>query len=179
MTFRNLMAAGASFGCALFVGQSPVLLKSGALTFTTTTEEFRYGFSLDGKTVISSSMSAGLVLAGSPVNVRPDGECATARCVLSGTTATGGRVRVTVTLYDHHAELMAEPARMGDEVRFVTGGAMPAYGLADHAVEQKKFSTLSDKHFKGRNYWTAIQYWGYRPGPGFAGNLYILGCGGS
>ncbi len=147
MTFRDLVAAGASFGCALCVGQSPVLLKSGALTFTTTTEGFRYGFRLDGKTVIPFSMSAGLVLAGSPVNVRPDGECATARYVFSGTTATGGKVRVTVTLYDHHAELMAEPARMGDEVRFVTGGAMPAYGLADHAVEQKKFSTLSDKHF--------------------------------
>lgn len=60
MTFRDLVAAGASFGCALCVGQSPVLLKSGALTFTTTTEGFRYGFSLDGKTVIPSSHVSGI-----------------------------------------------------------------------------------------------------------------------
>lgn len=41
----------------------------------------------------------------------------------------------------------AEPAHLGDEVTFVTDGAAPAFGLADHAVEQGKFSTLANKQF--------------------------------
>ena len=67
--------------------------------------------------------------------------------MLEGATAKGDKLRLTVTLSPHQAELVAEPAHGGDEVRFITAGASPAYGLGDHAVEQKKFSTLANKQF--------------------------------
>lgn len=56
-------------------------------------------------------------------------------------------MEISVTLTAHHAELIATPAHAGEEVRFQTAGATPAYGLADHAIEQKQFSTLPNKQF--------------------------------
>jgi hypothetical protein len=125
--------------------QNKIVLKNGAVTFTAEAEGFRYAFSVAGKVVVPPDGTAGLMLANSPVSVK--GRCASSPCVLKGTTLAGHTVRITITLNDHHAELVAEPDQPGDKVEFISGGAMPAYGLADHAVEQKKFSTLDNKQF--------------------------------
>lgn len=127
--------------------QTRIVLKNGPLTFTAEMHGFRYGFSIGTRSVVSADSAAGLLLAGSPVSVRPVGRCADSRCVLMGTNDAGTKVRITVILLPHHAELIAEPASLGDKVTFVTGGAAPAFGLADHAVEQGKFSTLANKQF--------------------------------
>jgi alpha-D-xyloside xylohydrolase len=127
--------------------QNRIVLKSGPLTFMAETQGFRYGFAMGKRSIVSADSAAGLLLEGSPVNIKPTGKCGASRCVLMGTNATGAKVRITVILQAHHAELIAEPARLGEKVTFVTGGAAPAFGLADHAVEQGQFSTLPNKQF--------------------------------
>jgi hypothetical protein len=124
-----------------------VVLSSGGLVFTAEMDSFRYGFELDGKTVVRMDGRAGVMLAGSPVDVHPEQSCLPSHCVFLGTGVAGRKIRITVDLTRHHAILLAEPEQTGDEVRFVTAGATPAFGLADHAVEQKTFPTLKDKQF--------------------------------
>lgn len=147
MTIRKLFLFAAFSGSVVCAAQSSIVLKSGALAFTFQKQGFRYSFAIAGKSVVTADATAGLLLEGSPVNVTPEGTCTASRCVLVGTNEVGGKLRVIVTLQPHHAELVAEPAHLGDEVKFVSGGAMPAFGLADHAVEQKRFSTLENKQF--------------------------------
>lgn len=147
MITRKLLLFAVVAGSIACSAQSTIVLRSSSLVFTAETQGFRYGFANDGKAAIGADTTAGLLLAGSPVSVKPEGACAASRCVLLGTSRAGGSIRITVTLQPHHAELLAEPAHPGDEVKFVSGGAMPAFGLADHAVEQKKFSTLDNKQF--------------------------------
>jgi alpha-glucosidase (family GH31 glycosyl hydrolase) len=124
-----------------------VRITGGNLTFEVQREGFRYGFIMGGKSVVLPDATAGLTLDGSPVSIDPESKCSATTCVLAGTSAKGHKVTVTVILSAHHAELLAEPARPGEEIRFITEGAAPAYGLADHAVEQQKFSTLGNKQF--------------------------------
>jgi hypothetical protein len=126
---------------------APVRLTSNGVTLTLDPATSRYGFTHGRQSIVEPDPTAGILLDGSPVTFTFDGPCTPAHCILSGQNATGATVRLTVTLTPHQAELLAEPAHPGDEVRFVTGGAAPAYGLADHAVEQKKFSTLPNKQF--------------------------------
>jgi hypothetical protein len=127
--------------------QHRIVLSSGGLVFTAEMDSFRYGFELDGKTVVGMDDRAGVMLAGSPVDVHPEQSCLASHCVFLGTGVAGRKIRITVDLTRHHAVLLAEPEQTGDEVRFVTAGAAPAFGLADHAVEQNTFSTLKDKQF--------------------------------
>ncbi len=124
-----------------------VVLSSGGLVFTAEMDSFRYGFELGGKTAVGMDGRAGVMLAGSPINVHPEKTCLPSHCVFLGTGVAGRKIRITVDLTKHHAILLAEPEHIGDEVRFVTAGATPAFGLADHAVEQKTFSTLEDKQY--------------------------------
>src|SRR5438552_1592850 len=83
--------------------QSRIILKSGTVTFTAETQGFRYSFAMGGKTVGPADTTAGLLLAGASVSVKPEGNCIPSRCVLLGTTALGDRLRLTVTLDAHHA----------------------------------------------------------------------------
>lgn len=125
----------------------PIRTTSDGITFTMNPDGGRYSFLRAGKAVVGADAAAGVVLAGSPVSFKAVGPCVAAHCVLDGTSASGGKVRLTVVLSAHQAELVAEPEHVGDEVRFVTGGASPAYGLADQAVDQKMHSTLANKQF--------------------------------
>ncbi|MGO9515892.1 MAG: TIM-barrel domain-containing protein [Candidatus Korobacteraceae bacterium] len=122
------------------------VLKSDGIQFSMELAGGRYGFDADGSTVIAADPEAGVLLAGRPVNLRPDGPCANTECHLAGATAVGEYMRLTVKLAPHRAELIAEPQQHGEEVRFVTGGAEPAFGLADHAVLMN-FSTLAHKQY--------------------------------
>ena len=122
------------------------VLKSDGIQFRMELAGGRYGFDADGSTVVAADPEAGVLLAGRPVNLRPDGPCANTECHLAGATAVGEYMRLTVKLAPHRAELIAEPQRHGEEVRFVTGGAEPAFGLADHAVLMN-FSTLAHKQY--------------------------------
>jgi alpha-glucosidase (family GH31 glycosyl hydrolase) len=140
-------------------------IKADGISFRIDSDGGRYSFASDGKATVGADTQAGVMLAGSPVSFRPDGACDGSTCRIAGTSASGRHVRLTVKLSPHQAELIAEPQEQGDEVRFVTAGAAPAYGLADHAVEQKLFSTLPDKQFS-----TDVS--------GFVDDKYLSGQGG-
>jgi hypothetical protein len=123
-----------------------VLLKGEGIVFRMEETGGRYSFDAEGQSVVAADKVAGVLLAGSPVSFRPAGKCAAAECHLMGTSAIGGRMRLVVKLMPHCAELIAEPLHPNDELRFITAGAAPAYGLGDHAVETR-FSTLPQKQY--------------------------------
>lgn len=125
---------------------SPIVLDGSHIQFRMERDGGRYSFRVDGRDIVAADNTAGVLLAGSPVSFRPEGKCSTAGCHLTGLSAARGRMQLTVKLSPHQAELIAVPEHTGDELRFVTAGAAPAFGLADHAVE-KRFSTLPEKQY--------------------------------
>lgn len=141
MLFSTLAMAQAGSQSA-----SKVLLQSNGVQFRMELARGRYTFTENGHTVVAADSTAGVLLAGSPVTFHRDGACGTTECVLEGTSATGDRMRLTVQLSPRSAELIAKPEKTGEELRFVTGGAAPAYGLADHAI-LNNFSTLAHKQY--------------------------------
>ncbi|HEY8997266.1 MAG TPA: TIM-barrel domain-containing protein [Edaphobacter sp.] len=124
-----------------------ISLSSSGLTFTAQGKELRYGFESDGKTIVSADTTAGLLVDGQPIALTGTPHCATSPCTLNATAADGKHLRLTITLAPHHATITLSSAEPLADVRFVTAGAAPAYGLADHAVEQAKFSTLANKQY--------------------------------
>ncbi len=126
--------------------ERPVVLKSNGIEFRMEPDGGRYSFAVDGHTTIAADTTAGVLLAGSPVSFKPAGTCTATKCRFKGTGAAGEHLRLTVKLTADRAELVAEAEHPGEELRFVTAGAAPAYGLADHAV-LTKFSTLAQKQF--------------------------------
>lgn len=131
-------AAGTQPGAAL--------LHSGQLQFRMDVIDGRFSFTWDGHEAVAPDPRAGVLLAGEPVSFRSSERCAGAVCHLSGTSAAGHHLQLTVTLSPHMAELVATPEHPGDELRFVTAGSAPGYGLADHAV-LPQFSTLREKQY--------------------------------
>jgi alpha-glucosidase (family GH31 glycosyl hydrolase) len=125
----------------------PIRMTSDGITLSMDPVAGRYSFVKAGKQIVGADATAGILLAGSPVSFPARTHCSGSTCVLEGTSAAGGKLRLTVTLTPHQAELVAEPTHEGDEVRFITAGAAPAYGLADQAVDQKIHSTLANKQF--------------------------------
>ena len=127
--------------------QTTVNLSRDGITFTATGAGTRYGFYAQGAAVVAPDDSAGILLAGSPINLSRQSRCLASPCKLRGISSAGEPVTLTVVLEPHHATLTVTPLHTGIEVRFVTAGAAPAFGLADHAVEQKLFSTRENKQF--------------------------------
>lgn len=127
--------------------RAQISLTRGSLTFSANPLGFRYSFSVSGKPIVSADAHAGLTLNGRAVSIDPGSTCASSPCVLAASNQDGQKLKITITLEQHHAILEVIPARSGAEVRFMSAGATPAYGLADHAIEQKRFSTLPSKRF--------------------------------
>lgn len=121
-----------------------VSLNSAGIQFHMGLESGRYSFALSGRPVVSADKSAGVLLGGSPVEFHQNGRCDAGECHLAGTNASGQHLDLVIKLSPHCAELIAAPQQKGEELRFVTGGATPGYGLADHAV-LTNFSTLEQK----------------------------------
>ncbi len=94
----------------------------------------RYGFSGKDGTIVSPDKTAGILLDGQPVSFRVDGPCTDIVCVLAGRNASGDRMGLTIRLSKNQAELIATPLGGPHEVRFMTGGAAPGFGLADLTV---------------------------------------------
>jgi len=123
-----------------------VVLKGEGIVFRMDLNNGRYSFDVDGRAKVAADSAAGILLAGSPVSFVRDGKCEASECHLAGSSAAGGHMRLMVKLSPHRAELIAEPLHPGDELRFQTAGAAPAYGLADHAADTH-FSTLDHKQY--------------------------------
>jgi alpha-glucosidase (family GH31 glycosyl hydrolase) len=137
----------ALFLSAIFGGaQQPLHLAANHIEFTVNPLGTKFGFRVDGKDVVRPDAQAGLLLAGSPVSLDKTSHCSGSSCALQGRSAVGKRLTLLVRIQPHTVILKAEPEEDGLEVRFVTGGAAPAYGLADHAAE-KRFSTLKPQQF--------------------------------
>jgi alpha-glucosidase (family GH31 glycosyl hydrolase) len=122
-------------------------LGSSGLTFVSQGRELRYGFNVDGKPVVSPGAKAGIFIGEKPITLTATSHCKASPCILSATAADGTPLRIDITLAAHHATLTLSSAKILGDVRFVTSGAAPAYGLADHAVEQAHFSTLANKQY--------------------------------
>jgi alpha-glucosidase (family GH31 glycosyl hydrolase) len=122
-------------------------LSGSGLTFTAQGKELRYGFDVDGKSVIAPDATAGISVDGKPIALSGTPRCAASPCILNAVTADGKHLRITVTLAPHHATMTLTSAEPLADIRFITAGAAPAYGLADHAIEQAKFSTLANKQY--------------------------------
>lgn len=135
--------------CGLFhtINAQEIRLRSSKLVFLSHGKELRYGFEMDGKSVLAPDEKTGLLIGGMPIVLIGSPRCSVSLCSLSAVTKDGQPLHIAIALRPHHAALtLTSPSPLAD-VRFVTGGAAPAYGLADHAVEQATFSTLSNKHY--------------------------------
>ncbi len=111
----------------------------------------RYGFTQKGQVAVEPSSSVGVVIGGEPVTRATKASCSATRCNLDLATASGKRGSLAVALTPHSAQLHFVPVSPGVEVRFITGGAEPAFGLADDAVLNKSYSTdvtgFANDHF--------------------------------
>ena len=116
-------------------------LHSGALEMKIEANGGRFAFSLAGTPVIPADPSAGIVLNGKAVDIEARTPCASAQCTFQLSTHSGDRGGLFVSLTPHHAALLLKPDVPGEEVRFQTAGAAPAYGLADHAVLNPNYNT--------------------------------------
>ncbi|SEF60274.1 Glycosyl hydrolases family 31 [Bryocella elongata] len=104
-------------------------------------EGARYSFMQGTDTIVGAAPVAGILIDGSPVTLESHEACSHSNCMLHGRTTRGATLTLDVEMRANEAVLAAEVQPAGAEVRFVTAGAAPAYGLADHAVEQRQFST--------------------------------------
>lgn len=129
------------------VSAQDLRLSSSGLTFTAQGKELRYGFTVDDKPVIAPDATAGILVGGKPITLSGTPHCSASPCILNAATADGKHLRLTIALAPHHATITLSSTEPLADIRFVTAGAAPAYGLADHAIEQAKFSTLANKQY--------------------------------
>lgn len=126
-------------------------LRMGPVAMTIEAHGMRYSFSYQGQTIITADASGGLFLNGQPASIAGMTRCETAFCEFGVATEGGSLGRVKIAVGANHATLTVTPAEHGSEVRFVTGGATPAYGLADHVVLKRPFDTdvsgFADDHY--------------------------------
>ena len=123
-----------------------VHLEKNGIEFQMELSGGRYSFIENGQATVTQDARAGILLAGNPVSFRLDAPCSPTECRLEGTSTAGERLHLTVRLLSHRAELIASPEKPGEELRFVTSGAAPAYGLGDHAVENE-FKPLPQRQY--------------------------------
>jgi hypothetical protein len=138
-----------SIGVSLY-GQT-CTLRAGSITMTIDEGGARYGFARSGQAVVGPAATAGLVIGGKPVTRAAKTSCSGAEASFSISTADGEQGTWTVHLMPERATLRFIPSKPGGEVRFVTAGVHPAFGLADAAVLNKNYSTdvtgFADDHF--------------------------------
>jgi hypothetical protein len=120
---------------------APVSLHAGPLEMHLEFHHFRYGFSSEGKEIVGVDSSSGITLNGSPVEAAEPTACGGDTCELQLRSETGATASLRITLTPNHATLELAPQAQGEEARFQTAGAAPAYGLADHAVLHQPFDT--------------------------------------
>ena len=125
--------------------QTGIQLTVSGITFHAQPTGARYSFALAGNVPVAMAEGAGIQINGSPLTLT--GTCSASPCTLHGRTESGDEATLTIHLEPHHAELTVHPSKESAEVRFITSGASPAYGLADHAIEQKQFATLENKQY--------------------------------
>jgi alpha-glucosidase (family GH31 glycosyl hydrolase) len=116
------------------------------ITFHIDPTSGRYGYARGGHEVVAPDSQAGVWLGGESV-MFTQVSASRNNCVLRGSTASGKHLRLTVTLSEHLADMLAEVDDPGLELRFQTAGAKPAYGLADHAVWKAKFENGKSETF--------------------------------
>jgi len=133
------------------LGNSTFTVHAGQLALQIAGLDFRYNFVLRGAPVMAADPEAGLLVDGSPVTLQSSSRCAGDSCSLLGTNARGEKIHIAVRLTPREATFTAQLTTRGLSVAFRTGGASPAYGLADHAILDRPYNTdvtgFSDDHF--------------------------------
>jgi alpha-glucosidase (family GH31 glycosyl hydrolase) len=121
-----------------------IRFQHGGTEFHADEASSRYSFQVNGAEVMPADANAGILLDGKPLSLRQVRSTADTLW-LEGKTSEGRHVGLKVTLNAHLADIEASVDNPGSELRFQTGGAAPAYGLADHAVYQPKNDTRVTK----------------------------------
>src|SRR5205823_867479 len=103
-------------------------LQHQGLTFHLDESSGRYGFATGAGDVVTPDTSAGILLDGEPVRFKR-GSATSSTVSFEGSTVSGKRMSLKVTLSAHCADLEASVTEPGAELRFQTAGASPAYGL--------------------------------------------------
>lgn len=103
----------------------------------------KFSFTRGGSIIITAAPGGGVLLDGAPVRFRSAGACAPKHCLLHGANAAGKTMTLEVSFGDDGAAFEVSDVAVGSEVRFASGGASPAFGLADHAVYHARFEAGS------------------------------------
>ena len=105
------------------VAAQTVRLSSSGVVFNMQLQDGRYSFAKNGRSVVGPDASAGILLDRSPVRFQIATRASAMQCVLTGTSATGKHLRLTILMSPHKAELIVEPEEASSELRFQTAGA--------------------------------------------------------
>ncbi len=121
--------------------RSQTVLHSGALEMRIESRPFRFALFRDRKQVVGADAFAGILLDSKPVAATQPSGCGENTCVFDLKAENGATARMAITLTAHHAELHMTLPKPGEQVRFQTAGAAPAFGLADQAVLRPPYNT--------------------------------------
>jgi len=152
MTFLRpwLLPAFAAFAIAL-PSQGQTVLRSGSLEMRITPHPFRFAFLDGGKPRVGQDASAGILIASQPASEAHAPQCSGSTCSFELSTPAGQTAKLEVALTAHRALLRLLLPLSGQEVRIQTGGAAPAFGLADQAALRPPYNTdvtgFQDDHF--------------------------------
>ena len=142
-------------GAALIAGLGPPViaetLHAGQIAMTIEAQKTRYSFTYQGKMIVAVNSAGGIFLNGHPASIIGQTHCQATSCEFAIVAEGEGQGQVKVELSPDHATLTVTPTEPATEVRFVTRGASPAYGLADHITLKRPFDTdasgFADDHY--------------------------------
>ncbi len=133
------------------VMRSQTVLRSGSLEMRIESRPLRFALFEGRRQVVGADAQAGILLDSQPLTASQPKECGESTCTFELRAENGDTARLEVTLIAHRAELHMTLPKTGEEVRFQTAGAAPAFGLADQAVLRPPYNTdvtgFEDDHF--------------------------------
>ena len=143
------MLAGLPLAVPMKAQPAPPLItvRAGDLQLLVRPAGTRYHFQVGDREPFAADRDAGLLLNGLPVTLKYNGRCRAGACTLRGVNSDGEVVNLTVTIRPNHAALTATPEKPGEAIRFVTGGAAPAYALPELAELSSLRAPKPDKRY--------------------------------
>jgi alpha-glucosidase (family GH31 glycosyl hydrolase) len=174
MTFLRslLLPCFAAFAITLPL-HAQTVLRSGPLEMRITAHPFRFAFFDSGKQMVGEDATAGILIASQPASEAHPAQCSDNSCSFELSTPGGQTARLVVALSPHRARLRLLLPRAGEEVRVQTGGAAPAFGLADQAALHPPYNTdvtgfQDDRFLSGKGLSRLVSNFILYPRQGFA-----------
>jgi Glycosyl hydrolases family 31 len=150
-SLRALLLSTLTATAMTIAAQGQTVLRSGSLEMKVTDRPFRFAFFAGGKQVVGEDATAGILIASEPAFALHPASCSGSSCSFALSTQSGHQATLDVALTDHRAHLHLTLPAAGEEIRFQTAGAAPAFGLADQAALRPPYNTdvtgFHDDHF--------------------------------